>query len=192
MTKSPHHLSGINAVIWVRTVVFEVQQVEETLLVAIFEDGQALLHHCVIRMHEVHPVAAVIQVILGQCGHTEHVFVAESNSWEGHVVSPNHVDLCDSRVGHQVQDSIPGPRAKETNAQKEGHDPDDSLRFRLVRGENKLQTVDLGSHYKIHSDLFPCWFYRAGLCFFERSLLGIILSLRTQGDCFGWGCFNHN
>lgn len=102
VTEASHHLRGIDAVIWVWTVVFEVQQVEETLLVAIFEDGQALLHHRVIRIHEVHPVAAVIQVILGQCGRTKHVFIAESNSWEGHVVSPNHVDLCDSRVGHQV------------------------------------------------------------------------------------------
>lgn len=134
----------------------------------------------------------MIQVILGQCGYTKDIFIAESNSWEGHVVSPHHVDLCDSRVGHQVHDSIGGPRAKETNTHKEGHDPDHSLRFRLVRGENKLQTVDLGPHYEIHRDLFPCWFHRAGLSFFERSLLGIILSLWTQGDRFGCGCFNHN
>lgn len=129
MTESSHHLGGVDVVIGVRTVVAEVQQSHETLLVAIFKDGQALLHDCVIGIHEVHPVATVIQVILGQSGYTKYIFIAESNSWEGHVVSPHHVDLCDSRVGHQVQDPIPRPGAEETNAHKKGHDPDDTLWF---------------------------------------------------------------
>lgn len=138
MTEASHHLGGVDAIIGVRIVVVEVQQAQETLLVAVFKDGQAPLHHCVIRIHEVHPVAAVIQVILGQSGYAEHIFVADGNSWEGHVVSPHHVDLRDSRVGHQVQDSIPGPSDEETEANEEGHDPDDPLRFRLVRREDKL------------------------------------------------------
>lgn len=129
MTESSHHLCGVDAVIGAWTVVVEVQQAQETLLVAVFKDGQALLHDCVIGMHEVHPVAAVIQVILGQSGHTKYIFIAESNSWEGHVVSPHHVDLCDGRVGHQVEDPIPGPGAEETNAHRKGHDPDDTLQF---------------------------------------------------------------
>lgn len=138
MAEASHHLGGVDAVIGVRTVVVEVQQAQETLLVAVFKDGQALLHHRVIRIHEVHPVAAVIQVILGQSGRTENIFIAEGDSWEGHVVSPHHVNLCDGGVGHQVEDSIPGPGAKETDTNKEGHDPDDSLWFGLVRREDKL------------------------------------------------------
>lgn len=129
MTEASHHLSGVNVVIRRWGVVFEVQQAQKTLFVAVPKEGQAPLHHCVIRIHEVHPVAAVIQVILGQSGHTKHIVIAESNSWERHVVSPDHVDLCDSGVGHQVEDSIPGPGDKETNANKKGQDPDDSLQF---------------------------------------------------------------
>lgn len=155
MTETSHHLGGVDAVIRVRAVVVKVQQTQETLLVAVFKDGQAPLHHGVIRIHEVHPVAAVIQVILGQSGHTENIFIAESNSWEGHVVSPHHVDLGDGRVGHQVEDSVPGPGAEETDTNKEGQDPDDPLRLRLVRREHKLQTVDLCPHYEIHRNLFP-------------------------------------
>lgn len=182
MTEASHHLSGVGAVIRVRTVVIEVQQAQETLLVAVFKDGQAPLHHCVIRIHEVHPVAAVIQVILGQSGYTEHIFIAESNGWEGHVVSPHHVDLRDSRVRHQVEDSVPRPGDEETETNKEGHDPDDSLRFRLVRREDKLQTMDLGPHYEIHCDLFPRWFKRVGLSVLERGLLSNILFVWPKGD----------
>lgn len=138
MAEASHHLGGVDAVIRGRGVVVKVQQAQETLLVAVFKDGHAPLHHCVIRIHEVHPVATVIQVLPGQSGYTEHIFIAESNSWEGHVVSPHHVDLRDSRVGHQVENSIPGPGEEETDTNKEGHDPDDPLRFRLVRREDKL------------------------------------------------------
>lgn len=158
MAEASHHLCGVGAESRGRGVVFEVQQVQETLYVAVSEQGHALLHHCVIVVHQVHPVAAVVQVILGQSGHTEHVLVAESNSWEGHVVSPHHVDLGDGRVGHQVEDPIPGQGAQQTDTKEEGHDPDDSLQFRLVRKEDKLQTMNFGPHYEIHSDLFQCWF----------------------------------
>ncbi len=65
MAEASHHLGGVDAVVRVRAVVVKVQQAQETLLVAVLKDGQAPLHYCVIRIHEVHPVAAVIQVILG-------------------------------------------------------------------------------------------------------------------------------
>lgn len=179
MAEASHHFGCVDVVIGAWTVVVKVQQAQETLLVTFLKDGQAPVYDCMIRVHEVHPVAAVIQVILGQCGDTEHVFIAEGNSWEGHVLSPHHVDLCYGGVRHQVEDSVPGPGAQETDAHKEGHDPDNPLQLRLVWGEDKLQTVDLCPHYEIHCDFSPRWFQRAGL--FERSLLGVILSLWIQG-----------
>lgn len=182
MTEPTHHLGGVDAVIRGRGVVVEIQQAQETLLVAVLKNGQTPLHHCVIRIHEVHPVATVIQVLSGQGGYTENIFIAESHRWEGHVVSPHHVDLSDSRVGHQVEDSIPRPGEEETETNEEGHDPDDPLWFGLIRREDKLQTVNLGPHYEIHCDLFPCRFKRAGLSVLERGLLGIILFLWPQGD----------
>lgn len=75
MTEASHHLSGVDVVIGSGAVIGEVQQSQETPFVAVFEEGQALLHDRVIGIHEVHPVAAVVQVFLGQCGHAEHVFV---------------------------------------------------------------------------------------------------------------------
>lgn len=182
MAEPTHYLRGVDVVVGGPVVVVEVQQVEETLLGTVFKDGQAPLHHRVVRIHEVHPVAAVIQVVLGQGGHSEHVFIAEGHSREGHVVSPHHVDLSDNRVGHQVEDSIPGPGAEETHTHEEGHDPDDPLKFRLVWREDKLQTVDFGPHYEIHCDLLPCLFMRAGLCVWKRCLSGIVLFVRPQSD----------
>lgn len=82
VTQPANHLSGVNMVIRGWGIVVEVQQVEETVLVAVFEDGQAPLHHCVIGIHQVHPVANVIQVGLGQNRHTEQVFIADSHCWE--------------------------------------------------------------------------------------------------------------
>lgn len=161
MTEASHHLSGVDAVIGPRAVIVEVQQTQETMFVTVFKEGQALLHDCVIGIQEVHPVAAVVQVLLGQRGHAEHIFVTEGDSREGHVVSPHHVDLCDGWVGHQVLDSVPGPDAKKTNAHEEGHDPDDPLRSGLVWAEDKLQPVDLGPPNELHADLFPRRFHRA-------------------------------
>lgn len=159
MTEASHHLRGVDAVTGPRAVIVEVQQTQETLFGAVFEEGQALLHDRVIGIHEVHPVAAVVQVLFGQRGHAEHIFVAEGDSWEGHVASPHHVDLCDGWVGHQILDPVPGPDAKETNAHEEGHDPDDPLRSGLVWAEDKLQTMDLGPRDELHADLFPCRFH---------------------------------
>lgn len=159
MTEASHHLRGVDAVTGPRAVIVEVQQTQETLFGAVFEEGQALLHDRVIGIHEVHPVAAVVQVLFGQRGHAEHILVAEGDSWEGHVASPHHVDLCDGWVRHQILDPVPGPDAKETNAHEEGHDPDDPLRSGLVRAEDKLQTMDLGPPDELHADLFPCRFH---------------------------------
>lgn len=156
VTEPTHHLGGVDTVIRGWGVVIEIQQAQETLLVVFLKDGQVLLHHCVIKIHEVHPIATVIKIIPGQGGYTENIFIAESHCWEGHVVSPHHVDLSDSRVGHQVQDSVPRPGDEETETKKEGQDPDDPLWFGLVWKEDKLQTMDLGPHYEIHSNLFPC------------------------------------
>lgn len=75
VTEASHHLSGVDVVIWSRAVIVEVQQIQETPFVAVFKEGQALLHDRVIGIHEVHPVAAVVQVFLGQCGHAEHIFI---------------------------------------------------------------------------------------------------------------------
>lgn len=159
MSEAPHHLSGVDAVIGSRAVVVEVQQTQKTPFVAVSEEGQALLHDGVIGIHEVHPVAAVVQVFPGQRGHAEHVFVTQSDGREGHVASPHHVDLRDGWEGHQVMDSVQGPDAKETNANEEGHDPDDALQSRLVRAEDKLQAVDLGPPNKLHTDLLPRRFH---------------------------------
>lgn len=132
MAQTPHHLRRVDAVPRWWGVVFKVQQTEETLFLVFLQNGQTPLHHRVIRIQEVHPVATVIQVVLGQSGHTKHVLVAERNSWEGHVVSPHHVNLCDSRVRHQVEDSVPGPGGQETHTHNEGHAPDETLWFGLV------------------------------------------------------------
>lgn len=129
VTESTHHLRGVDVVTWGWGVAVEVQESEQTLLVIVFKDRQAPLYDCVVMIQEVQPVAAVIQVLLGQGGHPENIFITERNRWEGHVVSPHHVDLGDSWVGHQVEDSIPGPGEEETETKEEGHDPDDSLRF---------------------------------------------------------------
>lgn len=173
MTEPTHHLRGVGVIIGGWGVAAKVQESEQTLLVIVFKDRQAPLYDCVIMIQEVQPVAAVIQVIFSQRGYPENIFVAEGNGWEGHVVSPDHVDLGDSGVGHQIEDSIPGPGEEETQTKEEGHDPDDPLRFRLVWREDKLQTVDLGPHYEIHRDLVPCCFQRAGLWVLKRGLLGI-------------------
>lgn len=106
MTEASHHLSGVHAIIGSRAVIAEVQQTKQTPFVAVFKEGQALLHDRVIGIHEVHPVAAVVQVFLGQRGHAEYIFITESDSREAHVVSPHHVNLCDGWVGHQVVDSV--------------------------------------------------------------------------------------
>lgn len=184
VAETSHHLGGVDAVIGARAVAAEVQQAQEPRLAALLEDGQALLHERVIGVHEVHPVAAVIQVTPGQRGHAEHVLVAEGDRREGHVVSPHHVDLCDGGVGHHVHDPIPRPRAEETDAQEEGHDPDEPLQFGLVRGEDKLQAVDFGSCDEIHCDLFPCRLLQAGLVTFEGCLLSVLLSPRTRRGTF--------
>lgn len=106
VTEASHHLGGVDAVSGSRAVIVEVQQTQETPFVAVFEEEQALLYDRVVGIHEVHPVAAVVQVFLGQCGHAEHIFITQSDRWEGHVASPHHVDLCDGWVGHQVLDSV--------------------------------------------------------------------------------------
>lgn len=129
VAEATHHLCGVDAIIRGRGVVLEVQQSQESRFVAVFKDGQALLYHRVVRIHEVHPIAAVVQVILGQAGCTKHILIAESHRWEGHVVSPDHVDLGDSRVGHEIEDSVPRPGAQQTDAEKERQAPDDLLRF---------------------------------------------------------------
>ncbi|TNN55393.1 hypothetical protein EYF80_034405 [Liparis tanakae] len=97
VAEATHHLGGVDAVAGGRGVVAEVQQAQEALPVSVSEDGQAPLHHRVVGVHEVHPVAAVVQVLLGQGGHAEHVLVAEGDRREGHAVSPHHVDLGDGR-----------------------------------------------------------------------------------------------
>lgn len=173
VSQPSQHLRGVNLVIGKWAVVAEVQQAEEPRLAAVPDDGHALLHQCVVRVHEVHPVAAVVQVVPGQRGHAEHILIAEGDGWEGHVVSPHHVDLCDGWVGHHVHDPIPRPRAQETDAHKEGHDPGDSLQFVLVRGEDELQTVDLGPSDETHRDLLPRRLPELGLVTFEGRLLSI-------------------
>lgn len=138
-----------------RAVVAEVQQPEEPWLTAVPDDGHALLHQRVVGVHQVHPVATVVEIVPGQRRHAEHVLVAESDGREGHVVSPHHVDLCDGWVGHHVHDPVPRPRAQETDAHKEGHDPGHSLQFVLVWCEDELQTVDLGPGDETRRDLLP-------------------------------------
>lgn len=65
----------------------------------VFEHGNALAVDRVVQVHDVHPVAAMVEVSFGQAGHTEEVLVAERNGWKRHVVRPNHVDLGHGRVG---------------------------------------------------------------------------------------------
>lgn len=182
VTQPAHHLRGVDAVIWGRGVVVEVQQIEETLLVAVLQDGQAPLHHCVVGIHQVHPVATVIQVILGQGGNAEQVLVAESNGWERHVMSPDHIDFGDGRVGQQVEDTVRGPYDQQTDTHEEGKDPDGSLWFGLVCREDKLQTVDLRPLHESHCDFFPCWLWQAGLSALEGGLWGIVLFMWPKGD----------
>lgn len=155
MSQPSQHLRGVDLLIGSRAVVAKVQQAEKPRLAAVPDDGQALLHQRVVLVHQVHPVAAVVQVVPGQRGHAEHVLVAEGDGRERHVVSPNHVDLRDGWVGHHVHDPIPRPRAQETDTHKEGHDPGHSLQFVLVRGEDELQTVDLGPGDETRRDLLP-------------------------------------
>lgn len=155
VSQPSQHLRGVDLVIGTRAVVAEVQQAEEPGFAAVPDDGHALLHQRVVRVHQVHPVATVVQVIPGQRGHSEHVLVAEGDGREGHVVSPHHVDLSDGWVGHHVHDPIPRPRAQETDAQKEGHDPGYSLQFVLVRCKDELQTVDLSPGDETSRDLLP-------------------------------------
>lgn len=166
VSQPSQHLRGVDLVIRMRAVVAEVQQAEKPWLAAVPDDGHALLHQCVVQVHQVHPVAAVVQVVPGQCGHAEHVLVAESDGREGHVVSPHHVDLCDGWVGHHVHDPIPRPRAQKTDAHKEGHDPGHSLQFVLVRGKDELQTVDLGPGDETCRDLLPRRLPEVGLVTF--------------------------
>lgn len=129
VAESTHHLRGVDEIIRGRGVVLEVQQIQESWFMAFFQDGQAPFYDSVVRIHEVHPVTAVIQVVLSHARCTKHILVAERDSWEGHIVSPNHVDLCDSRVGHQVEDPVHGPGAEKTYAKKEGQSPDELLWF---------------------------------------------------------------
>lgn len=166
VSQSSQHLRGVDLVIGTWAVVAEVQQAEEPWLAAVPDDRHALLHQRVVGVHQVHPVAAVVQVVPGQRGHAEHVLVAEGDGREGHVVSPNHVDLCDGWVGHHVHDPIPRPRAQETDAHKEGHNPGHSLHFVLVRGEDELQTVDLGPGDETRCDLLPRRLPEVGLTFY--------------------------
>lgn len=58
-------------------------------------------------MHDIHPVAAVVKVGLGQPRHPEEVLVAEGHRWESHVVRPHHVDLGNGWEGEQVEDAVP-------------------------------------------------------------------------------------
>lgn len=87
---------------------------------ALFEDGQTPVDQSVVGIHEVHPVAAVVQVIPRQGGNPEHVFIAQSDGWKGHVVSPDHVDLGNDWVGHEIEDAIPRPSTKEADTKEEG------------------------------------------------------------------------
>lgn len=171
VSQPSQHLRGVDLVVGTRAVVAEVQQAEEPRLTAVPDDGHTLLHQRVVLVHQVHPVAAVVQVVPGQRGHAEHVLVAEGDGWEGHVVGPNHVDLCDGRVGHHVHDPIPRPRAQETDAHKEGHDPGHSLQFVLVRSEDELQTVDLGPGDETRRDLLPRRLPEVGIVAFSGCLL---------------------
>lgn len=87
---------------------------------ALFKDGQTPVDESVVGIHEVHPVAAVVQVILRQGGNTEHIFIAQSHSGKGHVVSPDHVDFGNDWVGHQVEDAIPRPSTEKADTKEEG------------------------------------------------------------------------
>lgn len=69
-------------------------------------------------------------------------------------MSPDHVDLGDCWVRHQVEDAVRGPGDQHTDTDKEGQDPEDALGFALVWGEDKLQAMNLGLPQESRCDLF--------------------------------------
>lgn len=108
MAQPVNHLCGVELVVRRRAVVGEVQKMQQLLTVpTVFEHRNALSVDRVVQVHDVHPVAAVVDVSFGEVGDAEQVLVAEGNGRKRHVARPNHVDLGHGWVGKKIQDSIP-------------------------------------------------------------------------------------
>lgn len=149
MAQPVNHLRGVELVVRRRAVVGEVEKMQQPLTVStVFEHRNALSVDRVVQVHDVHPVAAVVDVCFGEAGQAEEVLVAERNGRERHVASPNHVDLGHCWVGKMIQDSIPRPREEEPQANKEGQEPKQALDFRFVWGESVFQPMDFCSKNK--------------------------------------------
>lgn len=149
MAQPVNHLCGVELVVRRWAVVGEVEKMQQPLSVStVFEHRNALSVDRVVQVHDVHPVAAVVDVRFGEAGHSEEVLVAEGNGRKRHAARPNHVDLGHSWVREKIQDSIPRPREEQPQANKEGQEPKQALDFRFVWRECVFQPMDFCSKNK--------------------------------------------
>lgn len=143
MPEPVDHLRGVKLDVGRRCEVGEVEKMQESFFMsAVLQHGNALAVECVVQVHDVHPVAAIVEVGFSEPGHPKEVLVAERDGRESHAACPNHVDFRDGRVREEIDDSIPRPGEEQPEANKEGQKPKQSLDFGFVRRECVLQPVD--------------------------------------------------
>lgn len=139
MPQPVNQLRGVELDVRSRREVGEVKKLQESFfMAAVLQHGNALAVERVVQVHDVHPVAAIVEVSVSKPGHTEEILVAERDGWKSHVASPNHIDFSDGRTREEIQDSIPRPGEEQPKANKEGQKPKQSLDFGFVWRESVL------------------------------------------------------